>query len=72
MVPTLCARTTGATAGDGDGVGVGVAVGDGDGDVAAGPPVCPPHAAKSSAEQATTVAIRNKRTRAITADRYTV
>jgi len=70
-VPTLCAKTTAAAAGDGDGVGLGVAEGEGDA-VAAGPLVEPPHAASNTAEHAATAAIRNQRTKAITANRYTV
>ena len=57
IVPTLCARTTGAAAGVG--VGVGVAEGEGDGDaVAAGPLVVLPHAASNSARPAPTMVAR--------------
>jgi hypothetical protein len=48
IVPTLCARTTGAAAAVAVGVGVGVAEADGVG-VAAVPVLVPPHAARRSA-----------------------
>jgi len=53
MVPTFCARTTGAAPADGDGVGVADADGEA---VAAVPVLVPPHAASSTARQATKMA----------------
>jgi hypothetical protein len=61
IVPTLCARTTGAADGDGVGVGVGDGVGEGEADgdaVAAGPLVWPPQAASTIAETARIAAAR--------------
>lgn len=60
MVPTLCARTTGAAVAVGEGVGVGE--GEAEGDVVCAAPVLePPHAARRNATLTTAAAARTQR-----------
>ena len=58
MVPTFCARTTGAAPADGDGVGVADADGEA---VAAVPVLVPPQAARRSAALTTRAAAQPTR-----------